>query len=147
MFEFLLTSVAVVMAVAAVWLAMRTLVRHVTGLRGRLEVDSGPVVRWSRWGDANINGMGFQDCVRVAECGNGWVVQVRLIGGRLWLPRAQTRVGKLEGVGQLTGPHRTLETGAHRIKLEGDLAEFIADSAVAADGPELARPDRIVLVG
>jgi hypothetical protein len=45
------------------------------------------------------------------------------------MPRAQTRVGELEGVGQLTGPYRTLQAGADRVKLEGELAEFIAEPA------------------
>jgi hypothetical protein len=133
MVEFLVTSLIILMAVVAVWLAIRTVVRRLTGLRGRLQVDTGPVLRKSRWGDADVNGVGFQNCVRVVECTNGWEVRVRLIGGRLWLPRAQTRVGELERVGQW-GPYRTLEAGPDRVKLEGELAEFIAESAVAADG-------------
>jgi hypothetical protein len=72
--------------------------------------------------------------VLVVECANGWLVLVRLIGGRLWLPRAQTRVGEVEGVDQLTTPYRTLEAGSDRVKLEGELAEFIAEAAVGADG-------------
>ena len=133
MVEFLLTSLMILMAVVAVWLGIRTLVRRLTGLRGRLQVDTGPVLRNSRWGDADVNGVGFQNCVRVVECTNGWLVRVRLIGGWLWLPRALTRVGELERVGQW-GPYRTLEAGPDRVKFEGELAEFIAEPAVAADG-------------
>jgi hypothetical protein len=133
MVEFLFTSLIILIAVLGVWLVIRTLVRRLTGLRGRLQVDTGPVLRKSRWGDADVNGVGFQNCVRVVECTNGWLVRVRLIGGRLWLPRAQTRVGELERVGQW-GPYRTLEARADRIKLEGELAEFIAEPVVAADG-------------
>jgi hypothetical protein len=135
MVEFLLSLLVGLLTMAAFWLVLRTLSFRLAGLRGQVPADTGPVLRKSRWGDANINGVGFQDCVRVVECANGWLVQVRLIGGRLWMPRAQTRVGQLEGVGQLTAPYRTLTAGADCVKLEGELAEFIADPAVAAGGP------------
>jgi hypothetical protein len=134
MVEFLLSLLVMLMAVAAFWLVLRTISFRLTGLRGQVPADTGPVLRKSKWGEAKVNGVGFQDCVRVVECANGWLVQVRLIGGRLWLPRAQTRVGELEGVGRLTGPYRTLEAGPDRVRLEGELAEFIAEPAVAADG-------------
>ena len=134
MLQFLFTSLIILMAVVTVWLAIRTLVRRLTGLRGRLQVDTGPVLRQSRWGDADVNGVGFQNCVRVVECTNGWLVRVRLIGGRLWLARAQTRVGELERVGQW-GPYRTLEAGPDRVRFEGELAEFIAESTTAPDRP------------
>jgi hypothetical protein len=128
--EFLLTLLIVLVVVAAFWLVLRTVSFRLAGLRGRVAADTGPVLRKSRWGDATVNGVGFQDCVRVVECANGWLVQVRLIGGRLWLPRAETRVGELEGAGQLTAAYRILEAGADRVKLEGELADFIAAPAV-----------------
>jgi hypothetical protein len=90
-------------------------------------VDTGPVLRKSRWGDAQVNMMGFQNCVRVVECANGWLVQVRVIGGRLWLPRDRARIGELVRVGQW-GPYRTLEAGPDRVQLEGALAQFIAEA-------------------
>jgi hypothetical protein len=127
MVAFLLSLLVVLMAVAAFWLVLRTLSFRLAGLRGQVPPDTGAVLRKSGWGDAKINGVGFQECVRVVECANGWLVQVRLIGGRLWMPRAQTRVGELEGVGRLTAPYRTLEAGADCVKLEGQLAEFIAE--------------------
>jgi hypothetical protein len=131
MIEFLLSLLIGLMAMAALWLVLRTLAFRLPGLRGQVPADTGLVLRKSKWGDANINGVGFQDCVRVVECANGWLVQVRVIGGRLWMPRAQTRVGELEGIGQFTAPYRTLEAGPDRVKLEGELAEFIAEPAVA----------------
>src|SRR5262249_36781256 len=124
MVEFLLTSLLYLMAVVAVWLVCRTLLNRLAGLRARLQVDTGPVLRKSQWGDADRHGVGFQNCGRVVECANGWLVQVRLIAGRLWLPRAQTRVGDLERVGQF-GPYRLLEADLDRVKLEGELAEFV----------------------
>jgi hypothetical protein len=127
MIEFLLSFLVGLLAMAALWLVLRTVSFRLAGLRGQIAADTGPVLRKSRWGDADVNGVGFQDCVRVVECANGWLVQVRLIGGRLWLPRVQTRVGELEGVGRLTAPHRMLEAGPDRVKLEGELAEFIGD--------------------
>jgi hypothetical protein len=136
MVEFLLSLLVWLTAVAAFWLALRTLVNRLSGLRGRLRVDAGPVLRKSRWGDANVNGMGFQECVRVVECRNGWLIQAHWLmgGGQLWLPRTQTRVGELERTGWLSGVSRTLEAGSDRVKLEGELAEVIAEPAVAADG-------------
>jgi hypothetical protein len=125
MVELLLNSLVFLMAVVAVWLACRAILNHLAGLRLRLRVDTGPVLRKSRWGDADVNGVGFQNCVRVVECTNGWLLQVRLIGGRLWLPRAQTRIEELEHVGQF-GPYRRLQTSTDHVKLEGELAEFIA---------------------
>src|SRR5262249_3982093 len=105
---------------------LRTLSFRLAGLRAQIPADTGAVLRRSGWGDATINGVGFQNCVRVVECANGWLVQVRLIGGRLWLPDAQTGVSELERVGQW-GPYRTLQAGPDRVKLEGELAEFIAE--------------------
>ena len=133
MVEFLLSLLGVLVLVAAFWLGLRTLSFRLAGLRGQVPADTGPVLRKSGWGDAKINGVGFQNCVRVVECANGWLVHVRVIGGRLWLLRTETRVGELERVGQW-GPYRTLEARADRIKLEGELAEFIAEPVVAADG-------------
>src|SRR5262245_3647506 len=133
MVEFLLSLLVGLMAMAALWLVLRTFSFRLAGLRGQVPADTGPVLRKSRWGDANVNGVGFQECVQVVECANGWQVQIRLIGGRLWLPRSQTRVGPLEGVGLLTAPYRTLEAGPDRVKLEGELAEFIAEPGATAD--------------
>jgi hypothetical protein len=130
MVEFLLSLLIGLMVVAAFWLVLRTVSFRLAGLRGRVAADTGPVLRTSRWGDAHINGVGFEECVRVVECASGWLVQVRLIGGRLWMPRAQTRVGELEQVGQLRAPYRILEAGTDRVKLEGELAAFVAESAV-----------------
>ena len=111
MVDFLLSLLIGLMAMATFWLVLRTLSFRLAGLRGQVPADTGPVLRKSRWGDATVNGVGFQECVRVVECANGWLVQVRLIGGRLWMPRSQTRVGELEGVGRLTAPYRTVEAG------------------------------------
>jgi hypothetical protein len=126
MVAFLLLLLVGLMAVAVFWLVLRALSFRLAGLRGQVPADTGAVLRKSGWGDAKINGVGFQNCVRVVECANGWLVQVRLIGGRLWLPQAQTRVGELERVGQW-GPYRVLEAGPNQVKLEGDLAEFVAE--------------------
>jgi hypothetical protein len=133
MVEFLLSLLGGLVLVAAFWLVLRTLSFRLAGLRGQIPADTAPVLRKSGWGDATINNVGFQNCVRVVECASGWLVHVRVIGGRLWLLRAETLVGELERVGQW-GPYRTLEAGPDRVKLEGELAEFIAEPAVAADG-------------
>jgi hypothetical protein len=107
-------------------------------MRDQRRVDTGPVLRTSWWGDADVNGLGFQNSVRVVECGNGWLVEAHWLfgGAQLWLTRDQTRVGPLEGVGQVCGVSRILEAGSDRIKLEGELAEFVAYPSAEADrGP------------
>jgi hypothetical protein len=115
-------------AFAGLWLAMCILFNRLSGMPRRLEVDTGPVLRASRWGDAKINRVSWENCVRVVECVNGWLIQGHWLagGGQLWLPRAQTRVGELQGIGELRGTHRLLEAGTDRVKLEGELAEFVA---------------------
>ncbi|MCI0742625.1 MAG: hypothetical protein L0Y72_26630 [Gemmataceae bacterium] len=132
MVEFLLSFLVWLITVAAFWLALRTLVNRLSGLQGRLPVDTGPVLRQSRWGEAKVNGMGFQECVRVVECRNGWLIQAHWLlgGGQLWLPRAQTWVGQLEHAGWLSGTSRTLKAGTDRVTLEGELAEVIDEPAV-----------------
>jgi hypothetical protein len=59
MAEFILASLLYLLAVIAVWLLRHTLVNRLGGLRVRLQVDTGPLLRTSRWGDADVNGVGF----------------------------------------------------------------------------------------
>jgi hypothetical protein len=75
--------------------------------------------------------------LRVVEFTHGWLMQVHwiLCGGRLWLPRTETRVGPLEQ--SITGYRsRELESGVNLVKLEMELADFIAEPNGA---PERAR--------
>jgi hypothetical protein len=132
--DFLLSVLVWLMAAAGLWLVLRTIVSRLSGLRWR-PVDTGPVLRTSRWGDAEVNGTGFQESVRVLECPHGWLVEAHwaLGGGRLWLPRDQTRVGSLERGGRRSGAVRILEAGRDRVRLEGELAEFVAEPVAAPD--------------
>ena len=119
----------VLVSIAAIWLACGAAVNCAVGLRRRLRVETGPVVRTSSWGDADVNGIGFRESVRLVECGNGWLVQLHwLLGnGKIWLPREETRVDGAR-MGESFVADRVLSAGPHRIKLERDLAEFVAGS-------------------
>jgi hypothetical protein len=129
MMGFLLSMLVWLVAAAALWLALRTLANRLSGLRGRLDAETGSVLRASRWGHAEVNGVGFQDSIRVMECQDGWLIQAHwaLGGGRLWLPHSETRVGELDRPAQWSGSVLILETGPNRVRLKGELAEFVAE--------------------
>jgi hypothetical protein len=118
---------AVLLVIALIWLAASTTFNRLIGLQSRLPVDTGSVVRTSSWGDADVNGVGFRESVRVVECDNGWLVQLHwLLGsGKIWLPRNQTRVSPAGSRENLLETNRVLENGPHRVKLEGELATFV----------------------
>jgi hypothetical protein len=101
-----------------------------TRLKRTLDVDTGPPLRESGWGSANVNGIGINNAVKLAEHPTGWLVQAMWIigGGKLWLPKDELRVGGHEA-GTFLRPHsRTLRTGEHTIRLYGRLADFFAES-------------------
>jgi hypothetical protein len=134
MVEYSISLLVCLTAAAAFWLANRWLVNRLSGLHRRLTVDTGPVLRSSRWGDADVNGVGFLESIRVVECRNGCLVRAHWVfgGGQLWLPRDQTRVGGLER-GGWCGASRPLDAGPERVRLEGDLAEFVAEAGSSLD--------------
>ncbi|HZN37060.1 MAG TPA: hypothetical protein VFB80_24685 [Pirellulaceae bacterium] len=124
-----LYTVLVLLAIGVVlWAIGRLLVNHWVGLRGRVRVPMGDVVRMSGWGTADVNGIGFMESVRVVECERGWLVQLHWIlgGGKLWLPRGQTHVTPPDENDRSLADSALLESGPQRVRLEGDLAEFIA---------------------
>jgi len=127
MLSSLLGLLVFLLVIALIWIATSTTVNRLIGLQRRLDVDTGSVVRTSPWGDADVNGVGLRESVRVVECDNGWLVQLHwLLGsGKMWLPRNQTRVSPKEASGESLEANRVLETGPHRVKLEGELAAFL----------------------
>jgi len=127
MLSSLLWLLVLLLVIALIWLVASTTVNRLIGLQRQVHVDTGSVVRTSPWGDADVNGVGFRESVRVVECDNGWLVQLHwLLGsGKMWLPRNQTRVSPTGASENLLEANRVLETGPHRIKLEGELAAFV----------------------
>jgi hypothetical protein len=123
------SSLAVWTAFMAAFItAAHVLFRRLTRMARRRPADTGPVLRVSRWGDAEVNGVGCDSSVRVVECEKGWLIESHWLmgGGMLWLPRTATRVGELTETGQARGTRRVLEAGPHRVELETELAEFVA---------------------
>src|SRR5262245_50523792 len=119
--------------IAAIWLAEGATINRLLGLRWRLHVDTGPLMRASSWGDAEVNGMGFRDSVRLVEYRNGWLLQLHwLLGcGKIWLPRSETKIDDADP-GAAFDSHHFLIAGPNRVKLDGELAEFL-DSPRSAE--------------
>ncbi len=111
-----------------IWAGGRLAVNRWVGLRTRVRVTTGPVVRTSPWGSADLNGVGFMECVRVIECREGWLVQLHWLlgGGKLWLPRTQTQIIEPDTADRSLGDNAVLQSGPQCVRLEGELAEFIA---------------------
>lgn len=129
-------KLAIGLSVPVLWLATGALSRHIAGMSRVVLAVTGPPLRRSRWGDGVVNGVRFGNCLRVVEFGGGWVLEGRRIlgGGRLWLPRADTRVGPLQDAGRAAGgPSRLLEWGENRVELKGALAHFVDESRAARD--------------
>jgi hypothetical protein len=111
-----------------VWLIIITVIRLLTGMTRTLDVETGPLLRESPWGSANVNGVGMNNCVKIAEYPTGWLVRTMwLTGGlKLWLHKPEASVGELKP-GNFFLPHsRTLSTSLHNVRLYGRLADFVA---------------------
>jgi len=119
----------------AIWAVGRVLINRKAGLQGRLRVATGPVVRTSPWGSADVNGVGFMECVRVLECQDGWLVQLHWLlgGGKLWLPRSKTEIIGPDIADRSLADKAVLHSGPQHIRLEGELAEFIVAKSAPRD--------------
>jgi hypothetical protein len=110
-----------------VWLISTTLVRALTGMSRTLDVETGPLLRESAWGSANVNGVGINNCVKIAEYPTGWLVRTMGLagGGKLWLHKPEAQVGELKPATFFVPQSRTLTANEHRVRLYGRLAEFV----------------------
>jgi hypothetical protein len=111
-----------------VWLISTTLVRAITRMSRTLDVDTGPLLRESPWGSANVNGVGINNCVKIAEYPTGWLVWTMELagGGKLWLHKGEVQVGELKSRTFFVPQSRTLKSSEHSVRLYGPLAEFVA---------------------
>jgi hypothetical protein len=112
------------------FLALVTAFHLVSRMSRTLNVHTGPLVRESRWGSANVNGIGINNAVKVVEYSAGWVVQTMWIlgGGKIWFPRGEVDVGGPEPARFFLPSSRTLRTGQHTVRLYGRLADFVGES-------------------
>ena len=126
---------------AAIWLVEGATINRLIGLRWRLHVDTGPMLRESSWGDAEVNGMGFRDSVRLVEYRDGWLLQLHwLLGyGKIWLPRGETKVDDADPGESAFDAQHLLVAGQNRVKLEGELAEFLDQPRTAKEGSRRSR--------
>jgi hypothetical protein len=111
-----------------VWLIITTIMRLLSKITRTLEVETGLLLRESTWGSASVNGIGMNNCVKIAEYPTGWLVRTMWLtgGGKLWLHKSELRVEDLKPRNFLFPQSRTLFTHEHRVRLYGRLADFVA---------------------
>jgi hypothetical protein len=110
------------------WFTITRVLRHVSGMTPQLEIETGELVRASRWGSASINGVNAQRCVKLEEYREGYVVRMMWIfgGGRLWLPKRGLQVSE-ERPGRFWMPRsRVLISGMNQVILLDKLTAFVA---------------------
>ena len=123
---------------AGFWRLVVRSLRRMARMHRELPGDPGPPLRASRWGSGMVNGVSFQNCLKVSEHAAGWQLRtMRLFGGgRLWLPHAAVRVGELVPRRWLVPAHRTLVAGEEHVRLFGPLAEFVATTYGQGPSPK-----------
>ena len=109
-----------------IWIFVVKILRQSSWMTKVIGHEPGQVIKKSRWGTAQINGVTMRGCARVVEYNEGWVVEVMSIfgGGRLWLPK--------QGISELSRSERsafktnrvTMDCLNHRVELFGHLADF-----------------------
>ncbi len=112
------------------WLLITGLLRKVAGMSRGLNVDTGRLLRESPWGSGSVNGVRARRCLRVAEYESGWIVRIAEVfgGGKLWLPKSGTKISQPQAGGLLSPEYSTIECGEDKVRLFGNLAEFVQES-------------------
>jgi hypothetical protein len=110
------------------WLIITTIMRLLSKMTRTLEVETGPLLRESPWGSASINGIGMNNCVKIAEYPTGWLVRTMWLtgGGKLWLHKSELRGENLKPGNLFFPQSRALLTNEHRVRLYGRLAGFVS---------------------
>ena len=114
----------------AIWLLVTGLLRMMAGMRRKLNVDTGMLLRESTWGSGYVNGVRARGCLRVAEYDSGWVVRIAwLLGnGKLWLPKSEARISEPQAWGVFSQTSRMIVCGDDKVRLFGNLADFVQES-------------------
>lgn len=114
----------------AIWLLVTGLLRMMAGMRRKLNVDTGMLLRESAWGSGYVNGVRARGCLRVAEYESGWIVRIAWIlgNGKLWLPKSGTSISEPQTGGVFSQTYRTIVCGDDKVSLFGNLAEFVQES-------------------
>src|SRR4051812_999306 len=71
------------------WLLVVTILRLAAKMTRTIDVDTGPMIRESGWGSGKLNWVNANNCLKLAEHENGWMLRTMWVlgGGKLWLPK------------------------------------------------------------
>jgi hypothetical protein len=107
------------------------ILRKVMGVTWSLDVDPGPPLRKSWWGDAGVNSVSCRGMAQVVEYEQGWLIRVlpTFVFGVLWMPKKETEVGPLEPGGWFIASRRRLDYRSDTVILCGHLADFVTSPA------------------
>ncbi len=110
------------------WLLVTTILRSVSGMTRELAVSVGSALRESRWGSMTVNGVAARNCAKIEEHPDGYVVRMQWIfgGGRLWLSKADLRIGDAQPKRFLYPRSRTMISGLNQVVLFDELSDFVA---------------------
>jgi hypothetical protein len=104
------------------------ILRKFMGVTWSLDVDPGPPLRRSWWGDAGVNSVSCRGMAQVVEYQTGWLIRVlpTFVFGVLWLPKDKTETGPYEPGGWFVAARRRLDCGSDTVILCGHLADFVS---------------------
>ena len=108
-------------------------VRQLTAMTGAVksfDFDTGPVIRESSLGTAEINGCSAKNCVRMYEYEGGFALKLKTFfsSGSIWIERdAIEEVKRGYKENELQG-YVDLVTDVHTVRLFGKLADFFCDT-------------------
>lgn len=110
---------------ALMWFLATRYLRSRARMNEVIDGDLGPRIRTSKWGSAVINGVPASNCVKIEEYADGWVLRLMplLGGGRLWLRKGLTTIGRIEH-GRAQSTWRTVTFAQNVIIVHGRLADF-----------------------
>jgi len=85
------------------WIFVAFMLRSISGMNKKLDIEMGEYIRKSPWGSGSINGMSASGCLIVVKYQNGWLFRIMLVfgGGKLWIPDDNMKIGELDEVGFL----------------------------------------------
>jgi hypothetical protein len=119
---------------AALWLAIITVLKKVSGMGAATDIGPRQPLRESAWGSAIVNGISARNCLSIVEYADGYLLKMPWIfgGGRLWLGKADLQIGEEMPRSFFMPRRRALVSGSNKVTLYGHLADFV--------GPQTSSP-------